>query len=129
SYWHLDALKEVQALPGLQGNDRLFPGPGFADAFAAAADLARHVDDVHVGDLDLFVGKCRFDGSLDLDLVGRDGDFEDVLAVFTENGALFGDHGADDGVPDGEAHAVGSSSVDSAGAAASAGSALRRRVG
>src|SRR5215216_1991772 len=51
---------------------------------------------------------------LDLDLVGVRRNFEDVLAPLAEDGALFGDHRADDGAEGIQPHTASASAAVSA---------------
>src|SRR6266567_876564 len=120
--------KEIGTWAGLQRHDGLLPRARHAHRSAAAAHLASYVQDVHRLDLHLLVGEGLFDGVLDLDFVGVGRDFEDVLALIAEDGALFRDDRADDGAESIEAHSALSTVALSTVALSTTGAAVARSV-
>src|SRR5690606_6779985 len=89
-----EALELLDLLTGLEGHDGLEPVLRAAREPAEALDLAAHLDEVHLRDVDV---EDRLDGLLDLDAVRLRVHVERVLAVLHgHDGLLRQDRGDDD---------------------------------
>src|SRR5437867_8214950 len=86
-------LEQLDALPGLERHDRLFPGPGHAVGLSRATLLTGDVHHMDRGDVDL---EQLLDGATDHDLICAFAHFEDVFAHLVEHRVLFTDDRSDE---------------------------------